>query len=145
MKRMTSSRQNLLAILLLSFSPLVFGAHGPCDEDLDRCVIRVIAETATFFDECAKSYPKNKSEIEAAFQAWSVLKLPIPGLEEALNQNSQLRQSLARDVGPYFARIPGYEKEIECIGRIEMVRNPTPTLQGDSAKLPADALSKYAK
>jgi len=134
-----------LATLLLCFSPVAFGATGPCDDDLDSCVLRVIAETATFFDECGKVYSKNKSELDAAFRAWGVLKLPIPRLGEALDENSQLRRSLSESVGPYFARIPAYEKEIECVGRLEMVRSPKPTLRGDSARLPEDVLSKYSK
>jgi len=128
---------------LIFFAPAAYGAESSCGDDLDSCVRRVIAETAVFFDECGKVYPKNKSEIDAAFQAWPVLRLPIPEIQEALDEKSQLRKTMLDAIGPYFKRIPGYEKEIECLGRLEMVRNPVPTLQGDSAKLPANALAKY--
>ena len=77
--------------------------------------------------------------------SWSVLKLPIPGINEALDSKSEIRTTLSKAIGPYLKRIPSYEREIECVGRLEMVRSAEPKLQGDSARLPPNALSRYLK
>jgi hypothetical protein len=131
------------AALLVYISSFAYAEPVSCDKNPDACVLRVIAETATFIDECGKAYPKNKAEFDAAFRDWSVLKLKIPHLEDAMQDKSELRQSMAELIGPYLKRIPSYERDIECSGRLELVRNPTPTLAGDSANLPANILSQY--
>jgi hypothetical protein len=134
----------VFAALFLTLAPQVSLSAPNCNEDLDACVRLVVAETAAFVDECGNLYPKFKTEIDAAFKKWSVLKLPIPGIEEALNPKSQLRMTMAESLLPYLKRIPSYEKEIECSRRLQMVQTPEPTLSGDSVRLPPNALKKYA-
>jgi hypothetical protein len=135
----------IFAALFVTLVPQVSIGAPNCNKDLDACVRLVVAETAAFVEECGNIYPKSKTEIDAAFKKWSVLKLPIPGIEEALNPKSQLRISMAESVSPYLKRIPSVEKEIECSGRLEMVQTPDPTLFGDSVRLPPNALKKYEK
>lgn len=145
---MTSStivRAVLAALSFFSLMPHALATALNCNEDLDACVRMVIAETATFIEECGNSYPQSKTDLDFAFRNWSVLKLSIPAIEEALDAKSQLRTTLSKAVAPYLKRIPSHEREIECVGRLNMVRNPEPKLQGDSAPLPPNALSKYAK
>jgi hypothetical protein len=131
------------AALLVYISSFAYADSVSCDKNPDVCVLRVIAETATFIDECGKAYPKNKAELDAAFRNWSVLKLQIPHLDDAMQDKSELRRSMAELIVPYLKRIPSYERDIECSGRLELVRDPTPTLAGDSASLPENVLSRY--
>lgn len=93
--------------------------------------------------ECAKLYPASAGDIDTAFRQWPVLKLPIPGLKKALDTHGPLQSSLRDLAAPYLKRIPSYERDIECVGRLEMVRSAEPKLGGDSARLPPDALDKY--
>jgi hypothetical protein len=81
---------------------------------------------------------------DTALRNWSVLKLSIPKLNEALAPDAPLQASLRDTVVAYLKRIPADEKAIECSGRLEMVRSAVPTLSGDSARLPPDALARYA-
>ena len=142
----TSQRNVLSALFLIMLVSLGKASAAPtCNGDLDACVRLVIAETATFIDECGVLYPKSKADLDAAFKGWSVLTLPIPGIEEALDAKSQLRLTMSQAVAPYLKRIPSYERDIECSGRLGMVRTPEPTLGGDSVRLPPDALKKYIK
>lgn len=132
----------LAALSSFAFFSHVFAAVD-CNKDLDACVRLVIAETATFIEECGNAYPSSKVALDAAFMNWSVLKLQIPGVEEALDTKSEIRSSLSKAIGPYLKRIPSFEREIECISRLEMVRSPKPKLLGDSVRLPPNALSRY--
>jgi len=116
-----------------------------CNKDLDACVRLVVAETATFIEECGSAYPRSKAELDSAFMSWSVLKLPIPRINEALDPKSEMRTALSKTIALYLKKIPNYEREIECVGRLEMLQSSTPKLQGDSAKLPLNALHKYLK
>jgi hypothetical protein len=137
------------AILMLSTGVRAANTAPPatmnCDVDLDACVRTVIAENFVFADECGKAYPRSRAEMDSALQRWTVLKLKIPGIEEALEPKSKLRSQLRDAVTPYFKRIPDYEREIECAGRLEMLRSAEPKLQGDFARLPNGVLRKYAR
>lgn len=141
------SQRNFLRALVLTalISSGEASAAPNCNEDLDACVRLVIVETATFIDECGVFYPKSKADLDAALRNWSVLKLPIPEVKEALDAKSELRITMSQAVSPYLKRIPAYEREIECSGRLDTVRNPEPTLMGDSVRLPPNALQKYLK
>lgn len=125
--------------------PGIAQASPDCKADLDLCVRTVIAETAVFMNECGKLYSASRTNIDTAFRQWPVLKLPIPGLKEALDMDAPLQASLREHIAPYLKRIPAYEREIECSGRLEMVRSAEPKLGGDSARLPPGALDKYRK
>lgn len=131
----------------LSFLLLIPGVSAAvdCNKDLDACVRLVVGETATFIEECGNAYPSSKANLDSAFMNWNVLKLPIPGIKEALDTKSEMRTTLSKAIGPYLKRIPSYEREIECVGRLEMVQSSEPKLQGDSARLPPNALAKYLK
>lgn len=98
-----------------------------------------------FVDECGDAFPVSKDAIDGAFAKWPVLRLEIPGLEEALMRDSPRRKQLEAAIGPYFKRIPGYEKEIECSGRLEAIRQSRPTLLGDAARLPDNVLDRYER
>ncbi len=121
-------------------------AQSPdCSKDLDACVVHAVAENATFIVECAKLYPKSKDMLESALAGWSVIKLPIPGIAEATNADSSVRRSLSDSIGSYLRRIPGHEREIECAGRFEMMKEAEPKLMADSVRLPPNALRRYLK
>lgn len=137
-------RAFLAALSVLSLIPSASAAVD-CNKDLDACIRLVVAETAAFIEECGNAYPSSKASLDSAFTSWSVLKLPIPGLSEALDPQSEMRTTLSKAIGPYLKRIPSYEREIECVGRLEMVRSIEPKLKGDSARLPPNALSRYVK
>lgn len=144
---MPSLRASFLscAVSMAGLMPGVAAASPDCKADPDLCVRTVVAETAVFMDECRKLYPASAAELDTAFRQWPVLKLPIPGLKEALDTDGPLQASLRKSVAPYLKQIPGHERAIECLGRLEMVRSAEPKLRGDSARLPPDALDKYTK
>lgn len=135
----------LAALGFTIFSQGAAAASADCKADPDLCVRTVVAETAVFMDECRKLYPASAAELDAAFRQWPVLKLPIPGLNEALDTDAPLQAGIRKSVVPYLRQIPGHERAIECLGRLEMVRSAEPKLRGDSARLPPDALDKYKK
>lgn len=116
-----------------------------CNVDIDACVRLAIAETATFMEECGKVHPETKVHLDAALLNWSVLKLPIPKLEEALNPKSEVRMALSDIIDPYLKRIPPHEQDIECSGRVEWMRSKEPMLGAGSVQLPKNTLRKYAK
>src|SRR4029077_13036341 len=109
------------------------------------CVRTLVAETAVFVEECGKTYPGSQRVLDAAFSNWGVLRLPVPQLSEALDRTTALRVKLSAQIAPYLKRIPSYEREIECSGRLEMMQRVPFELRGDSAKLPPGALEKYSK
>jgi hypothetical protein len=129
----SSLRRLLLALPVFSLAAGASGAGPDCNADPDACVRQVIAETAVFMHACGDAFPDSRAVFDTALRNWSVLKLSIPRLNEALAPDAPLQASL-RDT----------EKAIECSGRLEMVRSAVPTLSGDSARLPPDALARYA-
>ena len=116
-----------------------------CDKDRDACLRFAVAEVATFVEECGKILRDSKPELDAAFAQWSVLKLPIPGLAEAIKSDAPGRVALRKKVAPYLKSIGAYEQEIECQGRLAMMKNKQPTLRTDSLRLPRDPLEPYIK
>jgi len=113
--------------------------------DVDARVRRVVTETAVFIEECGAIFPGNKATLDAAFANWSVLKLPIPTLAEALRSDSPDRTELTKLIGPYLRRIPAEERGIECSGRYEVLLSNQPQLVGDSASLPQNVLDRYKR
>jgi hypothetical protein len=116
-----------------------------CKADPDSCIRSLVAETAVFIEECGKAFPTSKVALESLFNNWGLLRLSIPQLAEATNSASPLRVKLSAQIAPYLERIPSYEKEIECTGRVEMIRKVPFELRGDSAKLHPGELEKYTK
>jgi hypothetical protein len=132
-------------LLVASFSNEALAQPQDCNTNVDACVRWAVAEIATFVDECGKLYPNTKASLDVLLSQWSVLKLPIPELEEALNPKSESRVALRDRIGPYLKGIPSYEREIECSGRVEILRSKEPALIADSVRLPKDVLRKYMK
>jgi Ankyrin repeats (many copies) len=112
-------------------------------DETDAMVVKLVVETAVFVDECGDRFPLSKEQLDDAFSHWVVLRLPIPGMAEALQRDNAERRKMELLVGPYLKRIPGDEKEIECLGRYEVLVNPRPTVRGDSANVPANVLARY--
>ncbi|HKB81776.1 MAG TPA: hypothetical protein VKD04_01070 [Burkholderiales bacterium] len=116
-----------------------------CNKDLDACILWAAAEVATYVDECGKILRDSKVDLDAAYARWSVLKLPIPGLQEAIKPDSPIRLALGKKVAPYLKSIGSYEREIECSGRLAMLKSRQPRLYADSISLPKDPLDRYVK
>lgn len=77
------------ALSLLSLIPSASAAID-CNKDLDARIRLVVAQTATFIEECGSAYPRSKADFDSAFMSWSVLKLPIPRINEALDPKSEM-------------------------------------------------------
>ena len=131
------------AFLIACVSRDALAQPSDCTANADACVRWAIAEVATFVDECGKLYPDAKPRFDSLMSRWSVLKLPIAQLEEALDPKSASRITLSNRIAPYLRRIPAYEREIECVGRMELLESTQPALISDSVQLPRDALGKY--
>ena len=58
---------------------LVKKANERFDYDVDRS-----CQQKSRLDECGKILRDSKDDLDIAFAEWSVLKLPIPGLDEAI-------------------------------------------------------------
>jgi hypothetical protein len=137
-------RRFIVAALLWTALPGAASAQVPdCDKDLDACIRWAVAEVATYADECAKTFPDRRADFDAALANWRVLKLPIRGLNDAIKPGSLQRITLARKVAPYLKSIGAYEREIECFGRLAMLKNTQPRLYADSVILPGNALARY--
>jgi hypothetical protein len=114
-------------------------------KNTDACILLGILENSAFVEACGIVTPEIKEEMRKAFAGWPVLKLPIPGLQQALSLDNPDRANLLAHILPYLKRIPSHEASIECGGRYAMMKNPVPTLGGDIAPLPEDALKRYQK
>jgi hypothetical protein len=134
--------------------PLLIGMAVPavvsaqtqdCDKDRAACIGRAAAETAAFVEECAKAYPESKEELEAALAQWSVRKLGIPGVEEAMKPASLGRIALGKKAARYMKSVGSYQREIECVGRMAMLKSKEPKLRADFVSLPPDLLEPYIK
>jgi len=144
--RTISALRSLAAAISLAASSTSSLAQAPdCDLDVDACVVYAIAENAAFAGECGKLYPDARIPFDAAFADWSVTKLPIPGISAALDAGSGLRRSLGGKVAAYLGRIPGHEREIECEGRFNTMREKEPKVFADSVRLPPNVLSRDLK
>jgi hypothetical protein len=131
------------ALLVGCASPHALAQPSDCAANADACVRWAIAEVATFIDECGKIYPGDKPLLDSSLSQWPVLKLPIPQLQEALDPRSAIRTQMTGRISQYLGRIPSYEREIECSGRLELLRSKEPALMSDSVRLPRDILGKY--
>ena len=137
-------RRFMVAALLSTALPDAASAQVPdCDKDLDGCIRWAVAEVATYADECGKTFPDRRADFDAALANWRVLKLPIRGLNDAIKPGSLQRIVLGRKVVPYLKSIGAYEREIECFGRLAMLKSKQPRLYADSVILPRDALARY--
>ncbi len=140
------TRSLIVPALVWMAMPGVASAQAPdCNKDLVACIRLAVAEVATYVDECGKILRDSKDDLDIAFAEWSVLKLPIPGLDEAINPDSPSRVALRKKVAPYLKSIGSYEREIECFGRLAMLKSKQPRLFADSISLPEDALEPYIK
>ncbi len=137
-------RRYMVAALLCTALPGTASAQVPdCDKDLDACIRWAVAEVATYVDECGKAFPGRRPDFDAALANWPVLKLPMRGLDDAIKPGSLQRIVLDRKVVPYLKSIGAYEREIECFGRLAMMKSTQPRLFADSVILPRDALARY--
>ena len=116
-----------------------------CYNDRAACIGRAAAETAAFVDECGKAYPESKSEFDTALAQWSVRKLGIPGVEEAMKPSSLGRIALGKKAAKYMKSVGSYQREIECVGRMVMLKSQVPRLRADFVALPPDPLEPYIK
>jgi len=98
---------------------------------------------ATYADECGKAFPDRRADFNAALANWRVLKLPMRGVNDAIKPGSLQRIVLGKKVAPYLKSIGAYEREIECFGRLAMLKSTQPRLFADSVILPRDALARY--
>jgi hypothetical protein len=116
-----------------------------CDKDLAACIARAAAETAAFVEECGKLYPESKPDFDAALAQWSVRRLKIPGVEEALRSDALGRVGLAKKASSYMKSVGSYQREIECTARMAMLKSKEPRLRADFVSLPPDPLERYIK
>jgi hypothetical protein len=116
-----------------------------CDRDLAACIARAAAEMAVFVEECGKMFPESKPDLDAALAQWSVRRLKIPGVEEALRPDALSRVALAKKASGYMRSVGSYQREIECTGRMAMLKSKEPRLRADFISLPPDPLGPYRK
>lgn len=142
----------ILRKILFGLSLLLATSHAMaqvryCHEagNLDFCVNKSITEAAAFIDECSRALPHLKSNLDAAFDNWSVLKLPIPDIQKALEPKSFSRLRYGQAIASFFAGKSKVKIETECNLRIEMMRNPEPQIRFATLDLPENALEKYKK
>jgi hypothetical protein len=139
-------RKLIAATLFCMALPANASIQAPdCEKELDACLRWAIAEVATYVDECGKILPASKTPLDAAFTQWSVLKFPIPGLDAAIKAGSTQRVALGKKVGPYLKGLMSYEREIECSGRLAMLKSRPPRLSADSINVPRNSLEPYLK
>jgi hypothetical protein len=132
-------------VLIGIAAPDAYAQTRDCDQGLAACIGRAAAETAVFVEECARTYPDSKADLEAALAQWNLRKLQIPGVEEAMKPDSLERMALRKKVSAYMKSVSSYTREIECVGRMAMLKSKQPKLRADFVSLPADALEPYIK
>ncbi len=126
--------------------PGAASAQGPdCSKDPDGCIRLAAAEAAAYVDECGKTFPDSKDKLDNALARWSVRRLLIPGLEEAIKPGSLDRVTLGKKAAAYLKSVASYEREIECVGRFAMLKSKEPKLYADFISLPRDPLERYIK
>jgi hypothetical protein len=140
-------RTLLAALLLLCAVCDAKAAAGTpdCDKNADACIRWAIVEVATYVEVCGRLLPDLRPMLDAAYAKWSVLKLPIPGLNAALEPGSPERVALSKKIGPYMQARMSYEREIECFSRFSLLRSKPPRLEADYVLLPRNALAPYLK
>jgi hypothetical protein len=139
----TTLMRTLILPPLLWMAAPVFAQAPDCATEREACIRLAVMEAAIYVEECGKIMPDARARLEAALAQWAVLKLPIPGVIDAAKPNAPGHGALARKVGAYLKSIGSYERDIECLGRLAMMKNKTPTLRSDTVSLPRDVLEPY--
>ena len=116
-----------------------------CGNEPEACIRLAAAETAAYVDECAKLFPDSRDEFTTALAKWSVRKLRIPGLEEALKPGSADRVAMGKKAAAYLKSVGNYERDIECNNRLAVLKNKEPRLRSDFVVLPDDPLEPYVR
>ena len=138
--------RKLIIPLLWMALPVAASARGPdCSKDPDGCIRLAAAEAAAYVDECGKTFPDSKVGLDNALAQWSVRKLRVPGLEDAIKPGSADRIALGKKAAAYLKSVASYEREIECVGRFAMLKSREPRLYADFIDLPSDPLERYIK
>lgn len=114
-----------------------------CNKDLDACARTLIAETAGFVTVCGSLYPDAKDLFDRAFSHWAVLKFKIPGIAAVIDPKSLVRAQWNANAADYLNALPADKREAECTARLASLTTPRPTLRGNAAQLPPDALKAY--
>ena len=135
----------LPALIGMSASGVAHAQRPDCDKEPAACIRRAAAETAAFIDECGKAFPDSKAGFDDALERWSLRKLQIPGIEDAIQPGSQERLTLGRKAAVYMRSVGAYQREIECSSRYAMLRSKEPQLRADFVNLPPDPLERYLK
>ncbi len=139
-------RKLAVPALLALAAPGVEAAQNPdCSKQPETCIALAVVETAAYADECAKLYPESRDEFARSLARWSVRKLQIPGVEEALEPGSADRVALAKRAAAYLKSVGSYQREIECNGRLAVMKNKEPRLRSDYFVLPPDPLEPYIR
>jgi len=91
-----------------------------------------------------KVFPESRDDLVAALAQWSVRKLRIPGVEEAIKPGSADRVA-AWEAGRRLPEVRGsYERDHrKGAGRLQM--NKEPRLRADFVVLPRGPLEPYIK
>jgi hypothetical protein len=139
-------RKLIIPLLLWMALPGAALAQGPdCSKDPDGCIRLAAAEAAAYVDECGKTFPESKADLDNALARWNVRSLLIPRLEDAIKPGSPDRVALAKKAAVYLKSVGSYEREIECAGRFAMLKSREPKLYADFISLPRDPLERYIK
>lgn len=134
----------ILAALLWTAWPAHAANETPdCAKDREACIRLAVMETAAYVEECGKILPAAKAELDSALAQWEVLKLRIRGVGEAVKADAPGRSALGKKIGVYLKSIGSYERDIECQGRLAMLKNKRPTLRSDTVPLPRNPLEPY--
>jgi hypothetical protein len=142
---MSSPMRNLVLTVLLAMAAQdAFSADSlDCSKELAACLRLAAAETAAFVDECGKLYPESKSGLDTALARWSIRKLRIAGVDAAMKPGSPDRVALGKKAAAYLKSVGSYEREIECTGRMAVLKNKEPRIRSDFVNLPKDPLEPY--
>lgn len=137
--------RNLVVPLLIALTAQdALSAGAPdCSQDAAACIRLAAAETAAFVDECGKVFPASKAELETALARWSIRKLRIAGVDAAMRPDAPERVALGRKAAAYLKSVGRYEREIECTGRMAVLKNKEPRIRSDFVRLPTDPLEPY--
>lgn len=141
----TSLIRNLVLPVLIALTAQdALSAGAPdCSQDAAACLRLAAAETAAFVDECGKIFPASKAELDTALARWSIRKLRIAGVEAAMKPGSPERVALGKKAAAYLKSVGSYEREIECTGRMAVLKNKEPRIRSDFVRLPTDPLEPY--
>jgi len=137
-------RKLVLPVLIAMAAQDALSADAPdCNNELAACIRLAAAETAAFVDECGKVFPASKAELDTALARWSIRKLRIAGVDAAMKPDAPERVALGRKAAAYLKSVGSYEREIECTGRMAVLKNKEPRIRSDFISLPKDPLEPY--